>query len=416
LRAGLPTFFEYVVLALGAVFAIYSAYLGTLFLVGGNSIWRRHSNDDDPVRISSSLPRVSVIVAVKDEARVAARLVDGLKALLYDSSRIEFIVVEDGSSDGTLEGVRLRSADDPRFRLLHVDNSEGKAGALNQGLAISGGELIFIMDADCVPQPDLLLKAVAQYRKGRQVLVGYFKILNANQNLYTRLSVFEELLWHVMNVGRNILGLSVPVSGCCSVISRRALQDAGFYFTPHLAEDAEVGLRLLKAGYPGYHMSSFVWQEAPSKASALLAQRLRWYRGYIDASLMNTDVFRHTEFKKALDSMLNFSTPFFALASILSWALSIASIPQTASSITLLLFVVGFFGANLASVFLLGLGLAVVSGQDALEMVKLSPLIYLYTTMLSLASVLAIFQILLRRRGVWTKTPRTGYVDVPGLP
>jgi len=402
-----------VVLGLGILFSVYSAYLGTLFVVGGYSIWRRRSMEES-ADVSSSLPTVSVVVAVKDEASVAARLLRGLRGLAYDQSKLEFILVEDGSSDGTLEGMRRLVEGDPRFRLLHIQNREGKAGALNQGLAVSTGELIFLMDADCVPQPDLLLKAVAQYRRGRDVLVGYFKIINASQNILTRLSVFEELLWHVMNVGRNVLKLSVPVSGCCTVISRKAFSEAGFGFNPHLAEDAELGLRLLKAGHPGYHMAAYVWQEAPSGLPSLVSQRLRWYRGYLDAMLRNTDVFTHTDFKKALDSMLNFSTPFFALFTMFSWILSIASIPQTASSLTLLVFVVGFLGANLASVLLLGMGLAVVAGQDAAEMVKLSPLVYVYTTLLSFASVLAIFQLLLHRRGAWTKTPRSGYVDVPG--
>jgi cellulose synthase/poly-beta-1,6-N-acetylglucosamine synthase-like glycosyltransferase len=271
------------------------------------------------------------------------------------------------------------------------------------------------MDADCSPQPDLLLKAVSQYRKGRHVLVGYFRIINANQNLLTKLSVFEEMLWHVMNVGRNRLNLSAPVTGCCTVISREAFQKAGFSFRPHLAEDAELGLRLLKEGYPAYHLSSFVLQETPNNVLALVTQRLRWYRGYLDAMIRNSDVFAHTGFTKAVDSILNFSTPFFALFTMLSWILSVISLPQAASSFTLLAFIAGFLGVNILSLLLTGVGLAVISGQDTGEMIKLAPLVYIYTTLLSIASVLAIFQMVLGRRGVWTKTYRTGYVDAPKL-
>jgi cellulose synthase/poly-beta-1,6-N-acetylglucosamine synthase-like glycosyltransferase len=408
----LATPLEYVVMGLGALFAVYSIYLGTLFVVGGYSIFRRGIREE-AAAVSSDLPLVSVLVAVKDEASVASRLISSLKTIAYDLSKIEFVIVEDGSSDGTLESIRRMVRGDTRFRLFHVENTLGKAGALNHGLLVARGELIFLMDADCVPQSDLLLKAVAQYRRGRHVLVGYFKVINAGQNVLTRLSVFEELLWHVMNVGRNRLGLSVPVSGCCTVISRQAFLKAGFNFNPHLAEDAELGLRLLKAGYPGYHFGSYVWQEAPSRISSLVSQRLRWYRGYLDAMLRNTDIFRRTDLKKAVDSILNFSTPFFALFTTVSWVLSVASIPQAASSFTLLLFVAGFLGANLASFILMGVGLAIISGQDAAEMVKLSPLLYVYTTLLSLASMLAIVQFMFHRRGVWTKTPRTGYVDVP---
>lgn len=410
----MATPFEYLVTALGIAFAIYSVYLGTLFVTGGYSIWRGRVREDT-AEISPSLPLVSVLVAVKDEARVAARLVGSLRELSYEPSRIEFVLVEDGSKDGTLDRLRDLTRDDGRFKLLHVENSMGKAGALNQGLMVAKGELIFLMDADCSPQPDLLLKAVSQYRKGRHVLVGYFRIINANQNLLTRLSVFEEMLWHVMNVGRNRLNLSAPVTGCCTVISREAFQKAGFSFRPHLAEDAELGLRLLKEGYPAYHLSSFVLQETPNHVMALVTQRLRWYRGYLDAMIRNSDVFAHTGFTKAVDSVLNFSTPFFALLAMLSWILSVISLPQAASSFTLLAFIAGFLGANILSLLLMGVGLAVISGQDAGEMMKLAPLVYIYTTLLSIAGVLAIFQMVLGRRGVWTKTSRTGYVDAPKL-
>jgi cellulose synthase/poly-beta-1,6-N-acetylglucosamine synthase-like glycosyltransferase len=410
----MATPFEYLVTALGITFAIYSVYLGTLFITGGYSIWRGRVRED-AAEISPSLPFVSVLVAMKDEARVAARLVSSLRCLSYEPSRIEFVLVEDGSTDGTFDCLRSLTMDYGRFKVLHVENSLGKAGALNHGLMVAQGELIFLMDADCSPQPDLLLKAVFQYRKGRHVLVGYFKIINSGQNMLTKLSVFEEMLWHVMNVGRNRLNLSTPVTGCCTVISREAFQKAGFSFRPHLAEDAELGLRLLKEGYPGYHLSSFVSQETPSRVMELVTQRLRWYRGYLDAMIRNSDIFAHTGFRKALDSVLNFSTPFFALFTMFSWILSIVSIPQAASSFTLLAFLAGFLGANIISLLLMGVGLAVISGQDAGEMVKLAPLVYVYTTLLSLASVLAIFQLVLRRRSVWTKTVRTGYVDAPRL-
>jgi cellulose synthase/poly-beta-1,6-N-acetylglucosamine synthase-like glycosyltransferase len=410
----MPTYLEYLVMGLGVLFAIYSIYLGSLSLAGGWTLWKTKRRDEAEV-MSASLPFVSVLVAAKNEANVVPRLVRSLEALLYEASRIEFIIVEDGSTDETYRRLCENTRGDPRFRILHVDNSLGKAGALNQGLPTSRGELIFLLDADCVPQPDLLLKAAAEYRKGHNVMVGYFKIINARQNILTRLAVFEELLWHVMNVGRNRLGLSAPVTGCCTVISRAAFIEAGFMFHAHLAEDAELGLRLLKKGYPGYHLNCYVLQETPSTITALVGQRLRWYRGYLDAVIRNSDVFAHTDFRKAVDSILNFSTPFFALFTMLSLVLSIVSIPQAASSLTLFAFVAGFVGANLASLLLMGLGLALVSGNDPEEMVKLTPLVYLYTALISVTSVVAVFQWLFRWQGSWTKTVKSGYADVPLL-
>jgi len=110
------------------------------------------------------------------------------------------------------------------------------------------------------------------------------------------------------------------------------------------------------------------------------------------------------------------STPFFALLTFVSYIFSALSLPQTASSLTLLLFVVGFLGMNLASLFVLNVGLALISGYNTMHMARFTPLVYVYTTLLSITSVLAIFQLVLRRKGArWTKTERSGYVDQPSL-
>jgi cellulose synthase/poly-beta-1,6-N-acetylglucosamine synthase-like glycosyltransferase len=399
-------------MALGTLFTLYSVYWGTVLISGGYVLWkgRKTAPSGDSY---GELPFVSVLVAARNEASVASRLIGSLKSLTYDPSKVEFIIVEDNSTDGTFERLRDSVKGDGRFRVLHIDNSSGKPGALNEGLRLARGDLIFVMDADCVPEQDILLKAARARSEGKHVLVGYFRIVNSSQNLLTRLAVFEELLWRVMSAGRTRLGLSVPMSGCCTVVSREALLKVGYEFKANLTEDAELGMRLLKAGYPGYYLDSFVWQEAPSTLGTLVKQRIRWYRGYLETALAHYDVFRYAQLKKALDSMLMLSTPFFALLTFLSYIFSVASLPQTASSLTLLLFVVGFLGMNLLSLLVLNLGLALIWGHSASQMVRFTPLVYLYTTLISITSVVAIFQMLMKRKQGWTKTERSGYVDVP---
>lgn len=400
------TLLGYLVMFLGVLLAIYSFYWGVLLVAGGHYIRKmRMAKLQEP----SYLPFVSVIVAVKNEEKVVSRLVKALQTLRYDPSKLEFIFSESGSTDYTIHKLLYLASKDSRIKI--VSHSQlGKGNALNEALKVAKGELYFFIDADCVPDRDFLIKAAAEYEKGSHLLVGYYRTINATQSIWSRLAVFEDFLWRVMGAGRARLGLSVPVAGHATIISRKAMSAVGG-FRNTLTEDIELWVRMLKAGYVGSYVDSYVWLEAPVSLQVLLRQRIRWYRGYLETALMHIDIFKHAEFSKAADAMLMLSTPFFAMLSLLSYGVSALSLPALPSNISILLFVAWFVGSNLLGLFLLNIGLSFILGDEASAMIRMSPLVYLYTAVLSLSSSIAIINIALSRPRKWIKTERTGYVD-----
>jgi cellulose synthase/poly-beta-1,6-N-acetylglucosamine synthase-like glycosyltransferase len=109
------------------------------------------------------LPRVSVVVAARDEAAAIEAGVTSLLTQRYP--QLEIVVVNDRSSDGT-GAILDRVADgDPRLRVIH--NREvppgwlGKNHALHLGAQRAAGELILFTDADVVLEPTALARAVA---------------------------------------------------------------------------------------------------------------------------------------------------------------------------------------------------------------------------------------------------------------
>ena len=112
--------------------------------------------------LSLGLPRVSVIVAARNEARNILEALDSLLGLAYPE--YELIVVDDRSDDGTggiLDGM---AASEPRLKVIHVDQlpSEwlGKNHALWLGANRATGELLLFTDADIVMEPTSLTRAV----------------------------------------------------------------------------------------------------------------------------------------------------------------------------------------------------------------------------------------------------------------
>jgi glycosyltransferase involved in cell wall biosynthesis len=111
----------------------------------------------------SSVPPLSVIIpAYNVEAQIGPCL-HSLQAQTWVD--FEAIVVEDGSTDSTLEQIRAAIADDPRFRVIQQDN-RGLSGARNTGLDAATGDLIAFLDGDDRFAPDFLEKMRAALLDG----------------------------------------------------------------------------------------------------------------------------------------------------------------------------------------------------------------------------------------------------------
>jgi cellulose synthase/poly-beta-1,6-N-acetylglucosamine synthase-like glycosyltransferase len=106
--------------------------------------------------VPGSLPPVTVVVPVKDGAADLARLLPSLAALDYPRDRLEVLVVDNGSSDGTAEVARRLGVP-----VLSETAVRSSYAARNRGAAAARGEWIAFTDADCVATPDWLRRLLA---------------------------------------------------------------------------------------------------------------------------------------------------------------------------------------------------------------------------------------------------------------
>ena len=97
-------------------------------------------------------PKVSVIVPVYNVARYLPQCLDSLTAQTLAS--VEFLLINDGSTDGSAEILRAYAAKDPRFRLIEQPNG-GYSAARNTGLRAVQGDFVGFVDADDWVEPDM---------------------------------------------------------------------------------------------------------------------------------------------------------------------------------------------------------------------------------------------------------------------
>lgn len=124
-----------------------------------------------------NLPLVSYIVPIYNAVPFLQRTLDALAAQTYGN--IEFILVDDGSTDGSAAVCDECCAKDSRFKCLHTANG-GVSHARNAGIDRASGEYVMFCDADDIPHPDIVKTLVEKCRGDDIVLCG-FRRVNGNK-------------------------------------------------------------------------------------------------------------------------------------------------------------------------------------------------------------------------------------------
>ncbi len=117
----------------------------------------------------TTTPSVAVIVPCWNEESTIAATCESLLALDYPAEKLEIILVEDGSTDGTRVAM-LPFATHPQVRILHKENG-GKHTALNEGILMTTAEFIGCLDADSFVAPDALREIIPCFEKSNVAAV-----------------------------------------------------------------------------------------------------------------------------------------------------------------------------------------------------------------------------------------------------
>jgi glycosyltransferase involved in cell wall biosynthesis len=116
---------------------------------------------------------ITVVVPVFNEEAGLGALVDHL-GTVFDGvdAALSVLFVDDGSTDGTLEGLRALNARDRRYSAISFSRNFGKEIALAAGLRYARGDAVVLMDADLQHPPQLIVDFVDRWRKGAKVVYG----------------------------------------------------------------------------------------------------------------------------------------------------------------------------------------------------------------------------------------------------
>lgn len=251
--------------------------------------WERQAAADKPAR--RHWPYVSVLVPVHNEARCVAAAVEAM--LRMDYPKFEVIVIDDGSTDGSL-GALASLRDDPRLRLVRKHLHEGKAMALNDALALARGSLLLSLNADAEPDPALLRNLVPHFDAPRvAAVVGQTRVRNAG-GLLTRLQALQHRAeWGLQRRAERVWGRMTGLSGAVLALRRRSVLEVGGFSPDVAAADVDLGWKLQRRHYDlRYEARALCWMKVPTTWRAWWSQRLRAARGLSQVVRRHAGVWR----------------------------------------------------------------------------------------------------------------------------
>ena len=222
------------------------------------------------------LPPVSVLVPAYNEAVGIERAARSLAA--SDYPEIEVLVIDDGSTDGTGDIVEALGL--PGVRVVRQANG-GKAAALRTGTRLASHDILVMLDGDTVFETDTIRMLVQPLRDPTVGAVSGNTKVGNRRGLLGRWQHLEYVSG--FNLDRRLLDLLrciTTVPGAAGAFRRQALEAAGGLSTDTLAEDTDITMAVLRAGYDVVHEErARAWTEAPSSVNDLWRQRYRWGYG-----------------------------------------------------------------------------------------------------------------------------------------
>ncbi|MFD9224601.1 glycosyltransferase [Streptomyces sp. NPDC060064] len=312
LRSPLLLGYGFLVL-LGAIAIFYVAY--ALYDDPAVRQLRRRPRNLSQFPALPAVPRVSFLLAVKDEAECIEACVRSMVASDYPD--LQIVVVDDGSSDGTRE-ILASLAAELAITVLPLEQNVGKKHALVRAAELADGDVIAFTDSDCVLAEDALTRCVTALLRHPELgaVSGHARALNADESILSRIQdVWYEGQFRVSKAAESAFGSVTCVSGPLAVFRRDAVYNylpawAGDRFLGgefRFATDRQLtgyvlgqqwkGKRLKRryadspfvaaADYPerpwrvGYVESAKVWTNVPTRFRPFMRQQVRWKKSFV---------------------------------------------------------------------------------------------------------------------------------------
>jgi cellulose synthase/poly-beta-1,6-N-acetylglucosamine synthase-like glycosyltransferase len=378
------------------------------------------STTDLKDRDSRSWPHYTILCPLYKEWQVVPQFVEAVSAIEYPKDRLQVLLLLEEDDQETIVHVeRMRLPKYFDVSIVPDSQPKTKPKACNYGLHQTNGEFVVIFDAEDVPDPLQLKRAVLAFEQSPPELVcvqAKLNFYNSTQNVLTRLFTAEYSLWFdLVLTGLQSMNAPIPLGGTSNHFKTAQLRGLGGWDSFNVTEDCDLGVRLSRQGFQTALMKSDTLEEANSDVFNWFRQRTRWIKGYLqtylvhmrqpDQMLQEKDSEHFSAFQLLIGGKV-----FLALVNPIMWILTILYftarsefgplIEQFFPGPVLYLGVISLVFGNFLYLYYYMIGCARRKQYSLIKYAFLVPLYWLY---MSIAAWVAVIELVYRPH-YWSKT------------
>ncbi len=240
------------------------------------------------------LPSVTVVIPAYNEEKLIARTVRYHAKSDYPKDRLEVIVVNDGSKDGTAQEVARAIQENPGTltRLINLPENQGKRRALAAGFRAAKGDVIVTNDSDSMVYPDGVRKIVQPLQEDAVGgVTGHADVYNWKENLLTQIQYIRYFVaFRVYKSAEALYSMVICLSGCLAAYRKPVImsllhewENQMFWGRPcTYGDDRGLTTFILRAGYKAvYEPDAKTDTVVPTTLTGFWKQQLRWKKSWL---------------------------------------------------------------------------------------------------------------------------------------
>jgi len=290
----MPFLIANILSAFTAFSALFFGVMAVLTLIG---LARRQENGG-PNPSDEAKPEVSIVVPARNEAEAIPHCLAGLRSLDYPPQKLEIILVNDHSEDGTETVMKQFASEVKHTKVVSLGLIPGQAtgysAALAAGAAQAKGKTILITDADCEVSPGWVRGMLSAFTNSVVIAGGFLNLSRRGErSLNAGIQTLDWMLFAAAGAAWANLGRPISVFGNNMGIKREIYKKAGGFENagPHMTEDFALFRKVLRIPGTRARLSlepdAMAYTRPVRSPGEFFKQRKRWALGARDRGMVS---------------------------------------------------------------------------------------------------------------------------------